>query len=250
MTTKVSILEKKIEVLEEQAQSIRKERYDLQQAFQTNLTKHFEKYFRGVVSEDITIACTSSGVYFYKKNQEGTYDKEIFSVYLKETYSMEGKKYSDAQLSYYTTYADSDWELHRLENLGRVAQLMRNFKDQVVAAANTISGEYIAELEKSQSYKRESEVDKQIREFRDEIHTLKREGKKKTLFSEEGLTFENPTYIQMKYGFEPRITKLKLIDVSKSGKKATAVFELALGDHISREENVNVERIVNQVVQF
>ncbi len=52
----------------------------------------------------------------------------------------------------------------------------------------------------------------------------------------------------MKYGFEPRITKLKLIDVSKSGKKATAVFELALGYHTSREENVNVERIVNQVV--
>ncbi len=70
----------------------------------------------------------------------------------------------------------------------------------------------------------------------------------KALFSEEGLTFENPTYIQMKYGFEPRITKLKLIDVSKSGKKATAVFELALGYHTSREENVNVERIVNQVV--
>lgn len=251
MNTKVSILEKKIEVLQEQKQKISSERYACQDRFQAALTRCFEKYFRGVVTEDVKVECTQTGIYFKKMNEEGTYEKELFSIYLSETYFSKKEQkemYRGCELSYYTTSTNSDWELQRLENLGRVANLIRNFKDEIVRQANELGKIYYAELEMEKFFERESEVEKQIRELRNEISTLKKEEKKQALFSEEGLTFEKGTSIQMKFNFTPRISKLKLIDVSKSGKKATAVFTYAHGDHTSREENVDVEKIVSQVI--
>ena len=251
MRTKVSILEKKIEVLLEQKQKISSERYACKVRFEKALTRCFEKYFRGVITEDVKLECTQTGIYFKKMNEEGTYEKELFSIYLRENYfSREGREqmYRGCELSYYTTSTNSDFELERLENLGRVANLLRNFKDEVVNKANELAVIYEAEVSIEKCFERESELERQIKIFRDEISTIKKEEKKQSLFSEEGLTFEKGAYVRMKFNFEPRISKLKLTDISKSGKKATAVFTFAHGDHTSREENVDVEKIVEQVV--
>jgi len=133
-----------------------------------------------------------------------------------------------------------------LENLGRVAQLLRSFKDDVVKQANELAKIYRAELEMEKFHEREFEIDKQISALRKEIIQLKKEESKKALFSDEGLAIE--CHMQLKYNFTPRISKIKLINVSKSGKKATAVFTYAHGDYTSSEENVSVERIVDQIV--
>jgi hypothetical protein len=248
MTTKISILEKKIEVLNEQAQSIREQRVKCHERFQAAMTRCFDKYFRGVVSEDIIISCTSSGINFHKRNEENTFDKEIFSIYLKESWGEKESRYSDAQLNYYTTWADSDFELSRLENLGRVAQLLRSFKEDVVKQANESAEIYRAEVEMEKFYKRESEVESQISTLRKEIVELKKEEKKKAIFSEEGLKFEKPKCVQMKFNYAPVITSLKVINVSKSGKTGTAIFERAPRNLVGREENVNIERLLVEVV--
>jgi hypothetical protein len=251
MRTKVSILEKKIEVLLEQKQSISSQRYACRERFEKALTRGFSRSFRGTVSEDIRIECTQTGIYFKKMNEEGTYEKELFSIYLRENYfSREGREqmYRGCELSYYTTSTNSDFELERLENLGRVANLLRNFKDEVVNKANELAVIYEAELKMENSFERESELEKQIKVFRDEIRTIEREEKKQALLSEEGITFERGRAVRMKFNYQPTVSKIKLIDISKSGKKATAVFTFAHGGHCSREENVDVERIVGQVV--
>jgi hypothetical protein len=97
-------------------------------------------------------------------------------------------------------------------------------------------------------FERESEVGKQISALRNEIRTIQKEEKRAALFSEEGVSFEKNISVRMKFNYQPTIKKLKLIEVSKSGKKATAVFTFAHGDHTSREENVDVEKIIGQVV--
>jgi hypothetical protein len=178
-------------------------------------------------------------------------EKEIFQIYLRENYMMKERSenaYRGIDLSYYTTSTNSDFELQRLENLGRVAMLVRNFKDEILRQANELAKIYDAELAMEKFFERESEVEKQIKAFRDEISTLKKEESKKALFSEEGLSFEKEAYIQLKFNYTARVNKLKLIEVSKSGKKATAVFTYAHGDHTSREENVDVEKIIGQVI--
>jgi hypothetical protein len=52
----------------------------------------------------------------------------------------------------------------------------------------------------------------------------------------------------MKHDYSPTIKNIKLVEVSKSGKKAKAIFTFAHGDHTSYEENVNVEKIIYQVI--
>jgi hypothetical protein len=250
MTTKVSILERKIEVLQEQKQKIASERWKCQERFQAALTRCFTKYFRGVVSEDVSIVCTNTTINF-KMLDENCREKEIFQIYLREDYSrrtLEGNAYRGIELSYYTTSTNSDFELQRLENLGRVAMLVRNFKEEVLRQANELAKIYDAELEMEKFYERESEVEKQMRAFRDEIRTIQKEEKRVALFSEEGLSFEKGISVRLKFNYEPRVSKLKLIDVSKSGKKATAVFTFSHGEHTSREENVDVEKIIGQVI--
>jgi hypothetical protein len=62
--------------------------------------------------------------------------------------------------------------------------------------------------------------------------------------------FTKGVEVQLKYNYTPRIISIKLVDFSKSGKKATAVFMFAHGGSISREENCSVESIVEQVAHY
>jgi hypothetical protein len=249
--TRVQILEKKVEVLVSEKQSIASQRYACRERFEKALTRGFNRYFRGIVSEDIRIECTQTGIYFKKMNEEGSYEKELFSIYLKETYfSIEKREemFRGCELSYYTTSSNSDWELERLTNLGRVAQVLKDFKDEVVNQANELAKIYNAEMEIEKFYERESLVEKQISEIRSQIKAFEKE---RIVFDlkNEGITFDVGCNIQLKWNYAPRIVSLKLIDFSKSGKKATAIFEWERGRE-SREENVNVDSIIGQVLGF
>ena len=250
MTTKVSILERKIEVLQEQKQKISSERWKCQERFQAALTRCFTKYFRGVVGEDVSIVCTNTTINF-KMLDENCREKEIFQIYLREDYSrrtLEGNAYRGIELSYYTTSTNSDFELQRLENLGRVAMLVRNFKEEVLRQANELAKIYDAELAMEKFFERENEVEKQIKVFRDEIRAIQKEEKKVALFSEEGLSFEKESYIQLKANYTVRVKNIKLIEIAKSGKTAIAVFTYFHGDHVSREERVSIEKVISQVI--
>jgi hypothetical protein len=243
-------LQDQIEVLEEQVNSIRAERWKCQAKFQAALTTNFSKYFRGTVPEDVSITCTNTTIDF-KMLDENCREKEIFQIYLKENYMMQERAvnaYRDAQLSYYSTSTNSDFELQRLENLGRVAMLVRNFKEEILRQANELAKIYDNELETEKYYERENEVEKQISALRNEIRSIEKEEKKQALFSEEGLTFEKAQYIQLKANYTVRAKNIKLTDISSSGKTATAVFEFEFHNQISREERVNIEKVVSQVI--
>lgn len=246
--TKQDILNQQIENLRNQLEGIHIQRGALHKEFTNNLTEHFKKYFKGVVSEDIIISCTSSAINFHKRNEENTSNKEIFSISLKESWREKEGKYSDAQLNYYTTWADSDFELARLVNLGRVARLMRDFKHQVVIDSNFIAHAFRTKLEELGLDDLSFELRKKITNFEKEITELQKDEKRRALFSEEGLRFEKPKCVQMKFNYAPVITSLKVINVSKSGKTGTAIFERAPRNLVGREENVNIERLLFEVV--
>ena len=251
MTTKVSILEKKIEVLQEQVKSIKVERWKCQERFQEALTRCFTKYFRGVVSEDVSITCTNTTINFQMLDQDCR-EREIFQIYLRENYGREARSenaYRGVELSYYTTSTNSDFELQRLGNLGRVATAVRVGKEGILDRANELAKIYDAELAMEKFFEREDEVGRQIKVLRDEISTLKKEKIQCDLIN-EGVEFSKGVGVQMKYNSSPTIKSIKLVDVSKSGKKATAVFEFAYGGHTSREENVSVNSIIDQVLGY
>jgi hypothetical protein len=250
MTNQVSVLESKIEVLQEQIQSIKKERWEVQEKFEKSLTTSFSKYFRGIVSEDIKVYCSTSSIQFKKMNDEGTYEKELFNIYLRERWSREAEegRYTGAELSYYTTSTQSDFELTRLEALGKVAFVMRKCKEEIIERANALAKVYHDEVKQEDFYKKEYEVENQIGKLRNEIYAIKKGQKLAALFSEEGLTFEKRTTVKLKSGFEPAVSSLKLTDIAKSGKTATAIFTYYNGDYTSKEERVSIEKVVAQVI--
>ena len=245
--TRVQTLQSGIENLQSQLQSIRSQRWEAEQAFNEKLTTEMSRFFRGVVCEDIVVTATSHSISF-KMLDENDYLKEIFQIYLRGNYSMERElPYKGIDLSYYTTSTNSKFELIRLENLGKVASVIRKMSDEILQKVNTLAIEFNNEIKEKGFYKQTSELENQISALRSQIREIEKEEKKAKVFSEEGISFEKAKSVQMKFNFTPVIKNIKLVDVSKSGKKAKAVFTFSQGDHTSYEENVDVEKILAQL---
>lgn len=246
--TRIQTLELGIENLQSQLKSIRSQRWELEQAFNEKLTNSMSKFFRGVVCEDITVTATSHSISF-KMLDETNYLKEIFQIYLRENYSMERElPYKGIELSYYTTGAGSNFELVRLENLGKVATVVRGMSDEILQKVNTLAIEFNNEIKEKDFYKQISELENQISALRSQIREIQKEEAKAKVFSEEGLSFEKARSVQIKFSFTPVIKNIKLVDVNAKGTRAKAVFTFSHGDYVSSEENVNVQKILEQVL--
>ena len=212
-----------------------------QQALSDSLLPFFENFKYGV-----NIEVKRDSIYFKTDHPDYTYQKELFSIYLRERYSSEGKKYDGADLSYYTTSTkgENTWELKRLQLLGRVAEILEDQQGLIVDTANDVSNKFKEEF--NDVYGKMGVVGNSIRDLNNQIREIQKQVKRIELFG-EGIQFEKSRTVTLKHNYEPRVVSLKLIEVSKSGKKATAVFEWEKGRE-SREEGVNVEKIIYQVI--
>jgi hypothetical protein len=244
----IETLQAGITTLESQIQEIRKQRWEAEQAFNEKLTTSMSKFFRGVVSEDVVVTATSHSISF-KMLDDTNYLREIFQIYLRENYTRERElPYKEIQLSYYATGAGSDFELTRLENLGRVASIVKGMSSELLEKVNTLAIEFNKEIKEKNFLKQIYEMEDEIRTLRSFIRGIEKDEVKAKIFSEEGINFEKSRTIQMKHNYSPTIKNIKLVEVSKSGKKAKAIFTFAHGDHNSYEENVNVVKILEQVI--
>jgi archaellum component FlaC len=212
-----------------------------QQALSDSLLPFFEGFQYGV-----SIEVLRESIYFKTDHPDYNYKKELFSIYLRERYSEEGKKYNGVDLSYYTTSTkgENTWELKRLQLLGRVAEILEDQQGLIVDTANEVASKFKEEF--NDVYGKMGVVGNSIRDLNNQIREIQKQIKKIELFG-EGIQFEKSRCITLKHNYEPRVVSLKLIEVSKSGKKATAVFEWEKGRE-SREEGVNVEKIIYQVI--
>jgi hypothetical protein len=246
--TKLETLELGIQNLDLQIAELRSKEYEIEERMEREFQDTFSKYFDSILSEEVSIRTSSNYIYFEMKDEDRDWMKEVFSISFRETYEFkeESVRFSNASISYYTTSTNSDFELIRLENLGRVASVFRNTKKELIDRANEIAAKYKKELNKKGFAKERYALENLVRDTNQKIKEIKKQQKKDEVFG-EGLTFEKGMYVKFKFNYEPRISKLKLIDVSKSGKKATAVFTFAQGGATSREENVNVDNILQQL---
>jgi vacuolar-type H+-ATPase subunit I/STV1 len=187
--TRVQTLELGIENLQSQVQAIRSQRWELEEAFNEKLTTNMSKFFRGVVCEDVVVTATSHSISFSMLD-DTNYLREIFQIYLRENYTRERElPYKGIQLSYYTTGAGSDFELTRLENLGRVASVVKGMSSKILEKVNTLAIEFNTEIKEKGFYKQISELEKQISDANSQIRQIQKEEAKAKVFSEEGINF-------------------------------------------------------------
>ena len=206
--------------------------------------------FYGVFPYDVEVEVTRGSVYFKMAHPDVTYKKELFSLYLRENWNFEEGKdkrsYTGIDLSYYTTSTKGvdAWELKRLQMLGTIAGIIHEKHDEIVDAANNAVFPFKEQY--SAVFKEMQEIGSEIRGVENLITFLEKE-KIEWDLKDEGVNFEKGRNIQLKFNYSPNVVWIKLTDVSKSGKKGTAVFKWALGGATSREENINVSSIIDQV---
>ena len=199
-------------------------------------------------SPDAFIEVTRGSVYFKMFDPQRAYNKEIFSLYLREDWSGD-KSFKAVDLSYYTTSTSGvdEWELKRLRMLGDLAEIVLKKQGEIVDAANKALSSF------KEEYKVAYQLQNMISTAIDDIGVRIRQLTKERVEFElrgEGIEFTEGRNIDLKYNYSPRVISIKLIDFSKSGKKATAVFQFAHGISTSREENCSVEKIVEQVAHY
>lgn len=176
---------------------------------------------------------------FHLKDEDG-YNKEIFSLYFDERYKQE----AELRISYYTTSTHSNFEIERLILLGRTAQIMKRSSEEILSTIKDVRNQ---DLEKSNElFSIQLKYENEIRDYRN-TEFQERKVQIGLELKNEGVTFEVPREIKFKFNYVIYVNSLKIIDISKSGKTCTVVFKNR-GGYESREENCNMQSIIDQVV--
>lgn len=244
--TRLNLLEDQKVILTAQKEVLENKRGDIyrreQQAISDALLPFFSQFH-----EDVDVEVTRGVVYFKMAHPESKYKKELFNLYLREDWSENvNTTFEGIDLSYYTTSTKGidAWELRRLRMLGVLAEILAYRQQEMIDAANAAT--LLFKDEYKEVYAEMSEIRKELKAVEELIRVVEKE-KIELDLKNEGVQFVKGKNIQLKFNYSPNIRTIKLVDLSKSGKKATAVFTFAHGDHTSREENCNVQSIIDQV---
>ena len=247
--TRISLLEDQKAIFVAQREELEKQRGDIyvreQQAISDALSPFFNQF-----NPEVEIEVLRGSVYFRMAHPDYSYKKELFNLYLRENWNFDEKKqsFNGVDLSYYTTSTKGvdSWELKRLQLLGVVAEIVLNHQERMLLRVNNVVLPFKEEY--NRVYDQMNLIGQAIRELDIKITAVKKERIEFDL-KNEGIAFGVGCNIQLKFNYSPYIKSIKLVELSKSGKKGTAVFEFQSG-HSSREENCNVNSIIDQVLGF
>lgn len=247
--TRLNLLEDQKAILNSKKEELENKRGDIyvreQQAITDTLLPFFNQF-----TPEVEVEVTRGSVYFRMPHPDFTYKKELFNIYLRENWRFDGtenkKSFDGVDLSYYTTSTKGidKWELKRLQLLGAVAEIVLEHQDRILDRVNHAVLPFKDEF--AEVFKELQEIGSEIRGVEQLITFLEKE-KIEWDLKDEGVEFGRGRQIQLKYNYSPTVVWIKLTDVSKSGKKGTAVFKWAHGGNESREENINVSSIIDQV---
>ena len=148
---------------------------------------------------------------------------------------------SDYPLLYISClYHDIVYDTHASDNEEKSAEyLERDFKKYLPKE----------KIEKGNYWKDVYDINKQIEDIEKVIKEQKVNSIKEQLFK-DGVQFTKAAHIQLKFNYIPQLKGIKLAQVGKSGKKATALLTHFHGGYVSTEQNVNVVKVIEQVLGY
>jgi hypothetical protein len=249
--TRISLLEDQKAIFTTQKEELENQRGDIyvreQQAILNEISPFFSEF-----TPEVDVEVTRGSVYFKMAHPEYSYKKELFNVYLRENWNFDGeskKAFNAVDLSYYTTSTKGvdSWELNRLRLLGKVAEIIHDHQERILLRVNNAVLPFKEEFDRV--YNQMNLINQAIRELDSKIIAIKKEEIEFNL-KNEGVTFDVGVNIQLKHNYTPYIKFIKLINISKSGKTATASIIWARSEHEVQEDNVRINDVVTQVLGF
>jgi hypothetical protein len=131
--------------------SIAEEKYD---AYLSKVKSLINPFFN-FIPDDIEVRLTKDNIYFYRQNNE------LFKLNLEKT-NFHDDNYNKIEPNYYTTSTINQFELERLELLGKVARVILNDSDKIIDILNTEYKKYEDSVKKTRRlyFKISNHIDK------------------------------------------------------------------------------------------
>ena len=223
--TRITILEQKLNQLQEELQSFGEVRVTLENDRKDKLSKVINQYFEETLEQGDELEVYNSNVYF-KRPQEGyNYNKEILALYFR-TSGYATQHASQIQTSFYSTTDNSEFELRRMVLLGKVGQIILDFGDDILAAYNQVIDDTKDAIKEAD--KKVWDVEKQIREVNNQIREIEKQNLLDKVNNEgiefdvkEGKDYRSLPNIELRHNHIVYYVKgLKIVSKTPSGKSA------------------------------
>lgn len=212
-----------------------------------------QKYFKGELGiEDAYISKPkyegTDSWEILRPNKEYSYDKEVGTIRIDRPWSSD-KKPTSMRLASYSTSSGGTWELERYIILGKVALVLQDFQDDIMAELDSVTESYEKKYIKSIDAVRAIERDVQLLISEKNEHYLGIAGE--LIESKDGLKFgEKKGSIDLRWDWTLRgISAAKIISKTASGKSAN--IEISTYDAAPRVfEKVRMSNIENLFWQY
>ena len=189
MSKRVELLEKKGEFLKRELDTFRTTLEEVKAERSLEYKAVAEKYFgEALTIEGDKINASNERIEFVRNCPERNYDKDVLTVYLR------GESFRDTDVdrletSFYSTSENSEFELNRMVLLGKVAEIIIDHKDDILAEWNFVTESFGGKL--NDARKKVYDAEKLVSENGEKISAIENEIVKEKLFG-EGIKFEMP----------------------------------------------------------
>ena len=158
---KLSFLDQKIEITNKTYQ-------DLELLF---VTSFIEQY--NILSEEYFLVHEYDRFSIYTL-KDGIYKEELVSFRVhNSSYSLEGNRERVISTSFYSTNADSDFELNRMVIIGKVGQMLLDNKNNIILGWNELSKKRSIKTE--ETYREIGILEKELRELKLSLKEIEKE---------------------------------------------------------------------------
>ena len=198
-------------------------------------SKLTHSYFEEVLEDGDEINVGSSSITFLRPQEGSNYKKDLLTLRIESEYWRDEEK-NLISTSFHSTTDNSEYELRRMILIGKVGQILFDFKDDILAGWNEIRNRYKNEL-KELNTKRFS-IEREISSIKHQIKDVERQVIL-TKVESEGIKFELPEgksineLPNMDVKFDRTVHNVKGIKIIKkttSGKSAD--IELKIMDNV------------------
>lgn len=214
-----------------------------------------KKYFADEITEYVEDAYIKTPKYHdgesfevVRPHADYSYDKECCTIRVENPWRKE--EAPSMRVSSYSTSTGGNWELDRNIIVGRVALVMRDYQDDILAELDKVTQKFKNKFDKARDEKFKIESD--IQSLRNEKNQSFLDLANNLLHSKDGLTFDGRKKGSVEVRWDWNITgisNIKILRKTTSGKSAD--IEITQWDETPRKfENVRMHNVENVLWQY
>ena len=241
---KIKELQGEIALFEKVKKSLEAKRETIQMHEEEALMEHYKQMFSGALMEGDEVEKGYRGFIVKRRDPDAKYSREIIGI----SFTSSNWKRDDPdqiETSFYSTSDNGEFELKRMITLGRIAMVILDFKDDIIAGHTQILDNY--KPSRVELFKTINKNDMCIDECEKEISDI-REQEIRSMLNNGVIEFDvkepssrNPR-LEVRYNWDIRdIKNLKILSRTPSG--LSAKIEVTRLSNVWKEDAINETEI-------